>query len=184
MIEKPIRQKELFAALIGPSSHSTQLLHQNSTNSRRVMSPLLSRRKASFRKEATVDEVHHNKILLAEDNAINVLAAQEFLSWAGHRCDVARDGAEAVDMFMTKTYELVLMDCLMPSMSGFEATTKIREYERARGSKRCRIVGMTGLTSSEDITRCINSGMDEYVGKPFSKEELKVIVDRAIGIDL
>jgi signal transduction histidine kinase/CheY-like chemotaxis protein len=106
------------------------------------------------------------RILLAEDNPINRLVAVQVLKKAGHSVVVAVDGQEAVAALKQQTFDLVLMDVQMPSMDGFAATALIRAEEKKTG-QHIPIVAMTAHALKGDRERCLESGMDGYVPKPF-----------------
>jgi signal transduction histidine kinase/DNA-binding response OmpR family regulator len=118
------------------------------------------------------------RLLLAEDNEINQLVAVEIVTKSGYQCDVVENGAEAVASALTGKYDLVLMDCQMPQMDGFEATARIRKAEQASG-RRLPIVALTANAIKGDRERCLAAGMDGYVSKPIEPRELlKVIASR------
>ncbi|MFT7676187.1 MAG: two-component system sensor histidine kinase/response regulator [Planctomycetota bacterium] len=104
-------------------------------------------------------------VLLVEDNDINQRVALTFLRKRGYRVDVASDGAQAVDAVRMAHYDIILMDCQMPVMDGFDATRAIRALE-ADGLPRTPIVAMTANAMKEDRERCLACGMDDYMSKP------------------
>lgn len=108
---------------------------------------------------------HPLRILVAEDNRTNQLVAVGLLGKLGYKADVAGNGKEALKAMHTQQYDLVLMDCHMPEMDGFEATRRIIEVH---GERRPRIVALTASTMKEDIDRCTASGMDGFLGKPIT----------------
>jgi PAS domain S-box-containing protein len=105
------------------------------------------------------------RILLAEDNPVNVDVATMILEGAGYEVDVAADGVEAVDAIRRRRYDLVLMDMQMPHLDGLAAT---REIRAAPSGARLPIVAMTANAMKEDQRRCLEAGMDDYFSKPFS----------------
>ena len=105
------------------------------------------------------------KILVAEDNSVNQRLAARLLEREGHSVTIAGSGQEAVDLFEQKPFDLILMDVQMPGLDGLQATTRIREKERATGH-RVPIVAMTAQAAESDRLRCLDSGMDAYVTKP------------------
>ena len=111
-------------------------------------------------------------ILVVEDNLVNQKVASLLLKKEGLRVDLANDGQEAVNMIKAQTtdYILILMDCMMPVMDGFAATEAIREWEQEGDRKRLPIIALTASVFVEDIDKCYQSGMDDYVAKPFKKE--------------
>eukprot|EP00045_Choanoeca_perplexa_P018154 m.280221 g.280221 ORF g.280221 m.280221 type:complete len:1327 (-) comp17732_c0_seq2:508-4488(-) len=116
------------------------------------------------------------RILLAEDNTINVKIAQRFLQWTGLPKAVhASNGREALQIFKAKgPFDLILMDCQMPVVDGYEATRRIRAYEREHLSGReVPIVAMTAFSLPEDQEKCLEVGMNDYISKPFTKERFR-----------
>ncbi len=118
------------------------------------------------------------RILLAEDNVTNRLLAVKLLDRLGYKTDIAANGVEVITAVNTKTYDVILMDCLMPEMDGYEATRQVRELER-KGAPRVRIIAMTANAMREDRDRCLLCGMDDYLAKPVRREELANALDRS-----
>jgi len=116
------------------------------------------------------------KVLLAEDNRVNQKVALWMLNKMGCRVDMASDGREAVSMVQSKEYDLVLMDCQMPEMDGFEATSEIRRME-APGN-RIPIIAVTASAMQSDRDRCLSSGMDDHVSKPLRPSDLRRVLER------
>ncbi len=116
-------------------------------------------------------------ILLAEDNKINQKVAFKTLETFGHTVDLAETGSQTVELYKKGSYDIVLMDVEMPEMDGIEATRMIRKIERDAllegvPRKRVKIVALTASTTKVDRERCIGSGMDDYISKPFRQSEL------------
>jgi len=116
------------------------------------------------------------RILLVEDNKVNRAVAQGILRKFGFRADEAVNGQEAVERLRFVDYDLVLMDCSMPVMDGFQATRAIREEEGER--RHVPIVAMTAHAMSGDRDMCLEAGMDDYLSKPVRPQELKDMLDR------
>ena len=116
------------------------------------------------------------KILLVEDHPINQKLAMTLLKKWGHEVTLAVNGQEAVDMFPCASWDLVLMDMLMPVMGGLEATRLIRASETH--PRRTPIVAMTANAMEADRQACLEAGMDEHLSKPFSAATLQVILQR------
>ena len=110
------------------------------------------------------------RVLLAEDNLVNQKVALVMLRKLGIEADVVGTGVEALDALVGVAYDLVLMDCQMPEMDGFDATRRIRERER--GSRRLPVVAMTANAMMGDRERCIEAGMDDHIPKPVRVEAL------------
>jgi CheY-like chemotaxis protein len=121
------------------------------------------------------------RILVADDNSVNQTVAVRMLAKLGLRADVAADGREAVDLFAALPYDLVLMDCQMPGMDGYEATREIRKHE-SRG-RHVVIIAMTAGAMAEDRARCLNAGMDDYIAKPLGLQDLAAVLDRSLTVD-
>lgn len=117
-------------------------------------------------------------ILLAEDNEINQKIIQYSLTNAGYSVDIARNGQEAIDLYHQNNYDLVLMDVQMPILDGYEATAHIREVENVimNGSQRIPIVALTANAMKGDREKCLDAGMDEYLSKPFTPNDLIGII--------
>lgn len=114
------------------------------------------------------------RILLVEDNVVNQKVAISMLKKVGlNGIDLAENGQQAVTLFGSQTYDLILMDCQMPKMSGYEATGLIRQKERERQLPRIPIIAMTANAMTEDRDKCISAGMDDYLSKPVKVVNLK-----------
>jgi signal transduction histidine kinase/ActR/RegA family two-component response regulator len=117
------------------------------------------------------------RILVAEDNVVNQRVAVRMLEKAGHQVDLVNNGREAVEALDGKPYDLVLMDCLMPEMDGFEATRAIRAAEVGT-ERHVPIVAITANAMPRDRDQCLAAGMDDYLAKPFTKQALTATVER------
>jgi CheY-like chemotaxis protein len=116
------------------------------------------------------------RMLLAEDNAVNQKAVCRHLEKLGYQVDIAENGLKAVDAWQTKKYDLILMDCQMPTMDGLEATRRIRELEV--GAKRIPIVALTAHAMKGVDDECKAAGVDDYLSKPINRSDLKNTLDR------
>jgi CheY-like chemotaxis protein len=117
-------------------------------------------------------------VLLVEDTPVNQMVASRMLKKLGHRVDVSSDGASAVAAVARTRYDVVLMDCLMPEVDGYEATTRIRAAEL---DGRIPIIALTASATVEDRERCLAAGMDFYLSKPVKLAELASALARATG---
>jgi len=117
------------------------------------------------------------RLLLAEDNLINQKVALGMLEKMGHELTIANNGREAVDIFSKGRFDLVLMDIQMPEMDGFEATKLIRQQQQQSGTK-VPIIAMTAHAMSGDREKCLSAGMDDYISKPISRDELDRVIQR------
>ena len=118
------------------------------------------------------------RVLIAEDNAVNQRVAVRMLEKLGLRADVAADGQEAVRLFEMRPYDLILMDCQMPEMDGYEASRQIRRMERA--SERAVIVAMTAEAMNGARENCLAAGMDDYIAKPVRLEDLAEMLKKSL----
>ncbi len=121
------------------------------------------------------------KVLVAEDVEINQRIATEMLQILNFSVVIAHNGEEAVKKYLETDFDLIFMDCQMPMMDGFEATTKIRELEEKKEKNRTPIIALTAGTGKEDRLRCMKSGMDDYLTKPFSISELQKTIFQYIS---
>jgi len=112
------------------------------------------------------------KILLAEDNIINQEVAIDMISYMGYTADLANNGEEVLMMAKANTYDIILMDCQMPVMDGFDASRKLRLLEKEISHKHI-IIALTGNSLEGDKDKCIDAGMDDFLSKPFSFDQLK-----------
>jgi two-component system sensor histidine kinase/response regulator len=112
------------------------------------------------------------KILIVEDMETNLLTAKVLIGKLGYKTDQARNGEEAVKKVMENSYDLVLMDCQMPVMDGFEATRRIRQYEKEQQKEPIPIVAMTGNAFESDRKKCVEAGMNDFMAKPVEPEIL------------
>ncbi|MDP1805683.1 MAG: PAS domain S-box protein [Acidimicrobiales bacterium] len=116
------------------------------------------------------------RVRLADDARITQLVGVAMLERMGCTVDVVTNGAEAVEAVLKKDYDVVLMDCLMPVMDGYEATARIRNLEA--GSRRTPIIALTASAMVGDRERCLAAGMDDYLAKPLDRAALAGVVDR------
>lgn len=114
-------------------------------------------------------------ILLVEDNQVNQLVATSLLRKMGHRVDHAENGQRALEILAQNNYDLVLMDCQMPVMDGYEATRRIRQNPRYADLP---IIAVTANVMQGDRDDCLSAGMNDYVTKPYKREELKAAINR------
>jgi CheY-like chemotaxis protein len=116
------------------------------------------------------------RILVADDNAINRRVAELMLKHAGFTVDMASDGSEAVEAHTSRPYDVILMDSQMPVMDGFEATRRIRQLDQPQPV----IIAITANALSGERERCLSLGMDDYVSKPFTAEQLRTVVRKGV----
>ncbi len=116
-----------------------------------------------------------NKILVAEDNEVNLSMLLDMLSILKHKVIVARNGQEAIDLSLAEKPELIIMDIGMPVMDGLEATRKLREIE---GFSDIPILALTANAREEDKEACLAAGFNEHLSKPIETKELFDVVNR------
>jgi two-component system, sensor histidine kinase and response regulator len=128
----------------------------------------------------------HARVLLVEDNRVNQLVAARMLKGFGIDAAVALDGAQALAAVQQQPFDLVLMDCQMPVMDGYDATRAIRAWEDAnavRRGSRISIVAMTANAMQGDREKCIAAGMDDYLSKPIKRDVLSAALQRWLDAD-
>ena len=133
-------------------------------------------------------DTHHNpsvplddlKVLLVEDNLVNALVAGAILKALGIQHDQAEDGSQAVTRYAAARYDLILMDCQMPGMDGFEATRQIRALQQITGQAHVPIVALTANALEGDRERALDAGMDDYLAKPFTDGDLAKVIRRNV----
>ena len=165
---KPIRQSQLYDCING-----TALLP-------------LSKQQDGVAEQRGYDRrqtKHRGRILVAEDNAINQRLAVQQLSRLGYVTAIAENGREAVERSAAEPFDLILMDCQMPDMDGFEATRAIRRRE-SRSGERIVIIAMTANALAEDRAACIAAGMDDYIAKPVLMETLRSTIGEWLHEDV
>jgi two-component system sensor histidine kinase/response regulator len=152
-LTKPVRKQHLRKAIVKALGNSTH----------REESERLNDEKSAISQKGV-------KLLLVEDNADNQKLAARLLEKYGYRCDIASNGVEALERMTRENYPLILMDCQMPEMDGFEATAAIRKHEQPQ--PRIPIVAMTAHALAGDRERCLAAGMDDYLPKPINEADL------------
>lgn len=123
---------------------------------------------------ASTSEGSVPRILMAEDNQINQRVGKLILQRAGYQIDLVDDGSEAVAAHTANPYDLILMDCQMPTMDGFEASRRIRALDAPQPV----IVAVTANALVGERERCLSAGMDDYLSKPFQAEQLVALVKK------
>jgi CheY-like chemotaxis protein len=163
-LTKPVRQSQLFNTLV-------RVIHAERADAQEPSPP---------RPEAPSSlAAAGRRVLLVEDNPVNQELAQEMLLSLGLQVDVAEDGQRALAAYGSEQYALVLMDCQMPVLDGFEATRRLRALEQAVGEgARMPVIALTANALSGDREACIDAGMDDYLSKPFTLAQLAETVGR------
>ena len=186
-LSKPVRQADLRHALLAARNLPASALSPAQSSKARLLERDLARSPL----------IAHARLLLAEDNPVNQEVALSMLELLGCQVHVANNGQEVLDALTRTSYDLILMDCQMPEMDGFEATKAIRARESQLSAKvsttqtsalptgpsslttpRIPIVALTANAMSGDQERCLAAGMDGYLSKPFSQEKLHEVLAR------
>ncbi len=126
---------------------------------------------------STIEGGGARRVLVVDDVAANRLVASRIVERMGFEVDTATNGSEAVEALRTRRYSLVLMDCLMPVMNGYDAARAIREFEEASG-RRTPIVAVSASALASNRERCFESGMDDFVEKPVKGVSLETVISR------
>ncbi|MBA4418017.1 MAG: hypothetical protein C0392_08925 [Syntrophus sp. (in: bacteria)] len=120
------------------------------------------------------------RILLAEDSPINRMITLVMLKKLGYQADAVKNGAEAINVLENMQYDLVLMDCQMPKMDGYEATRLIRNIDSKVLNHAIPIIAITAHTTEEDRGRCMDAGMNEHIAKPLQPKDIEDILARIL----
>jgi signal transduction histidine kinase/DNA-binding response OmpR family regulator len=126
-------------------------------------------------------DVNRRRILLAEDNLVNEKVATHTLRRLGYEVHAVANGRDAVAAWQDGRYDLILMDCQMPVLDGYEATREIRTLEA--GKRRIPIVALTAHAMKDDDAKCIAAGMDHHLTKPLDRERLQACLDQIFDVD-
>jgi len=152
-LTKPVKQSELFNCLV-------DIFNAPATQEPEKSAPSIAELTALGK-----------RILVAEDNAVNQLLTLTQLKKLGYAAQAVANGREAIDAILQTRFDLILMDCQMPEMDGFQATQAIRELEKD-SHQHIPIIALTANAMKEDEERCLKCGMDGYMSKPIKKEKL------------
>jgi CheY-like chemotaxis protein len=120
------------------------------------------------------------RILVVEDNAVNQRVVQLMLKKSGYQADVVANGREALSMLERAPYDLILMDCQMPEMDGYETTRRIRSLEQ--GQRHIPIIALTANTMQGDREKCLAAGMDDFLSKPIRLHDLLNVLQRYLPV--
>ncbi|MFT7676906.1 MAG: two-component system sensor histidine kinase/response regulator [Planctomycetota bacterium] len=167
-LSKPVKASSLEAALVVLFA-TTQ---PKGTRTRKP-APLAPIPSAPVEEQAT----RCGRILLVEDNPVNQRLAMAVLQRASIECDCAVNGREAVEMLTQRHYQVVLMDCQMPVMDGYEATRTIRDTSSSVLDHQVTIIAMTANAMQGDREKCLDAGMDDYLPKPLRPADLIAMLD-------
>jgi len=180
-LTKPVQQSALYDCLVSVAAANIE------NEARRASAPVA----AATPMAATPVAATHGHLLLVEDNEINQMVASGILTELGYTVDIANDGLEALELVERSAYRAVLMDCQMPNMDGYQATSELRRRESAAPQlddhldnpdstlpRRVPIIAMTAAALKEDRDRCLAAGMDDYLTKPIQPDELAATMTR------
>ena len=171
-LNKPVRRAELhdrIVTLMAGSTEETENTSSRSPNRDLMEIPFAGR-----------------QVLLAEDNPVNQMVASEMLTALGCDVNVVGNGQEVIEALSHGSYDLILMDCHMPEMDGYEATRLVRAMEQPREPKdeglngkpfQVPIIALTANALEGDRERCLAAGMDDYLAKPFRQDQLRVVLE-------
>lgn len=164
-ITTPILSDKLYNHLLSATGHSNAIKQQQDTS-------------IETQKTDRVKKLN-SRILLVEDVIVNQKVAIGIMSSLNFKIDIANNGKEAVDMHKKNDYDLILMDCQMPVMDGYEATQNIRQTDSVTP-----IIAITANAMSSDNDKCINSGMNDYLSKPYKKNQLIGLLEKWLSHNL
>jgi CheY-like chemotaxis protein/HPt (histidine-containing phosphotransfer) domain-containing protein len=162
-LNKPVRRAELFQSIAGAMGAAQ--IETVPSRSEKEDAPLAAH------------------VLLVEDNSVNQEICVQMLVNLGCDVEVVEDGRAGLEAAFGRRYDVVLMDCQMPVMDGFEASAAIRARELATGGaapRRMPIVALTANAMAGDRERCLAAGMDDYLSKPFNKDALRAVLERVL----
>ncbi len=168
-LKKPVKQSDLLECL-RTAHHANTQTDQDAP----APGPLITTHSIAEGRDKGV------RILLAEDNRINQKVAINHLKKLGYPADVVMNGKEAIKALEEAAYDLVLMDCMMPEMDGFEATANIRNSETVFDTD-IPIIAMTANAMAGDREKCLACGMNDYLPKPVKPDDLRLMLERWLG---
>ncbi len=168
-LNKPIHRIQLHACL------TALVAHQPFEAPRRGQAPKRAGTKPDAPEALKTSRIR--RVLLVEDNAVNQEVAHAMLQELGVQAVSAWSGEEALEKLAAEQYEVVLMDCQMPKMDGYVASSRFREWEKTHKRPRTPIVALTANALSGDADKCFAAGMDHYLSKPFSSDQLYQVLE-------
>jgi CheY-like chemotaxis protein len=121
------------------------------------------------------------RVLVAEDNTVNQQLVKRMLEKMGYLVDIVPDGYQAVSFAMAHPYDIIIMDCSMPEMDGYQATAEIRRLHQEGALRRIPIIALTANALPEDRARCLAAGMDDYLSKPIARDDLRAMLDKHLS---
>ena len=169
-LNKPVKANQLLDCLLSVLGRSQR---------ERILTPtpIITRHSLSEEKR------RHIRILIAEDNVVNQKVAMRIVEKLGFRADCVANGREAVTAYGSVPYDIILMDCQMPELDGYEATREIRRIEAIKRSD-TPIIAMTANAMKGDRERCIEAGMDDYIAKPVTPTDIAIMLEKHLKLNL
>jgi two-component system, sensor histidine kinase and response regulator len=162
-LAKPLRRAQLHSTLVALIAHDL-----NATRRMQVIASQTS----VITQQIKRAPLGIGRLLLVEDNPVNQEVALAMLNELGLEAECAWDGEQALEKLAARRYDVVLMDCHMPKLDGYATTRRLREIEGAAGQNRTPIIALTANALSGDAQLCLDAGMDGYLSKPFSLDEM------------
>ncbi len=171
-LTKPVRKSHLYNCILSLLGKSDEINQKESSADEAISEarPLLG-----------------GSVLLAEDNLVNQMVAVEMLKSIGCGVEVVEHGHAAIEKLSSNSFDLILMDCQMPELDGYEATRKIRQMEKSgnlpwntssHACGRLPIIALTAHAVAGDRENCLAAGMDDYISKPFTQEQLRLVLEK------
>ncbi|HEY2416917.1 MAG TPA: response regulator, partial [Steroidobacteraceae bacterium] len=167
-ISKPVRRAQLLACLTTLLAHHPQWEQDSLSVRRRGEKPAI---------QAGPKKLNIRRLLLVEDNPVNQEVARAMLQELGVEPVAVWSGEEALEKLTSESFEAVLMDCQMPRLDGYETTRRFRAWEQEREVARTLIVALTANALSGDAEKCFAAGMDRYLSKPFTSQQLYEVLE-------
>ena len=167
-LTKPVKQSQFYDCLTTLTSTKEEMLKDQPAT-------------IVTRHSIAEDKKQKQRILLVEDNITNQKVALNILKKFGYNADAASNGKEAVKALEMKPYDIVLMDCQMPEMDGYEATGEIRNPESKVLDHKVPVIALTAHAMKGDREKCLEAGMDDYLCKPVNPQELCDILEKWVA---
>jgi two-component system sensor histidine kinase/response regulator len=171
-LSKPVRRAQLHACLASLLADQFPVAEASAEGSRQDAY-------ATAQSEQKMSRVR--RVLLVEDNPVNQEVAQAMLQELGVEAVSAWSGEEALEKLAAERYEVVLMDCQMPKLDGYATTSRFREWEKEHQRSRTPIVALTANALSGDAEKCFAAGMDRYLSKPFTSDQLYQVLESCVS---
>jgi CheY-like chemotaxis protein len=180
---KPVKKKQLKEAIVAAFSPQGPGKPPSGDTTSFASNPARSHPETAAPTRNTVQHAGTKpwRMLIAEDNRVNQKLAERLVARLGYEADLVSNGAEALLALERQRYDLILMDCHMPSVDGYDATRRIRARERQNTRDAQRpvfIIAVTANAMPEDRDKCLAAGMDAYVSKPIELDELERALER------